>query len=129
MIEEINLLKNNKHYNLVEKIQNNIQQNYSNINLSAESLADTIGYTPYYFSKIFKEITGINVSDYIRQVRINKAKELLGMEENKINEIPNMVGFTNISHFYAVFKKEVGLTPQHLENIHLIGIFPIRTID
>ena len=43
--------------------------------------------------------------------RINKAKELLGMEENKINEIPNMVGFTNISHFYAVFKKEVGLTP------------------
>lgn len=33
------------------------------------------------------------------------------MKENKINEIPNLVGFTNISHFYAVFKKEVGLTP------------------
>lgn len=111
MIDEINQLKNNKHYNLVEKIQININQNYNDINLSAESLADTIGYTPYYFSNIFKDITGLNVSDYIKQVRINKAKEILSVEVNKINEIPNMIGFTNISHFYAVFKKEVGLTP------------------
>lgn len=111
MIDEINQLKNNKHYNLVEKIQINIAQNYHDINLSAESLADTIGYTPYYFSNIFKDITGLNVSDYIKQVRINKAKEILSVEDNKINEVPNMIGLTNISHFYAVFKKEVGLTP------------------
>lgn len=111
MLEEINQLKNSKHYNLVEKIQNTIKQNYNDLSLTAESLADSVGYTPYYFSRIFKEITGINVPDYIRQIRINKAKEFLGIYENKINEIPGMIGFTNISHFYAVFKKDVGLTP------------------
>jgi two-component system response regulator YesN len=76
-----------------QSVENNIKQNYGSVNLSTESLADTIGYTPYYFSKIFKEITGLNVSDYIRQIRINKAKEILSLEENKINEIPGMVGF------------------------------------
>ena len=80
-------------------------------NLTVETLADLVGYTPYYFSRIFKEITGTNVSDFIKQVRLNKAKDLLKQDENRISDIPGMVGFINISHFYTVFKKEVGLTP------------------
>lgn len=111
MIEEINQLKNNKHYKMIEKIQDFIKNNYQNINLSVESIADMTGYTPYYCSKIFKDITGLNISDFMRQVRINKARELIGIEATKISDIPIMIGFTNVSHFYTVFKKDVGLTP------------------
>lgn len=111
MLEGIYQLKSSKHYAIIDSIQKNIRQNYMDINLSVESLSDSIEYTPYYFSRIFKEITGSNVLDYIRQIRIDKAKEFLCNDEYKINEIPAMVGFTSISHFYSVFKKEVGLTP------------------
>ncbi len=111
MLEQISRLKNNKHYKIIEKVQDYMKQNYRDINISVETLADIAGYTPYYLSKIFKEITGMNVIDYMRQIRINKAKELLGQDKHKINEVPGMVGFTNISHFYSVFKKDVGLTP------------------
>ena len=111
MLERIYQLKGNKHYAMIDSIQKNIKQNYKDMNLSVESLSASINYTPYYFSRIFKEITGSNVSDYIRRIRIDRAKEFLCNDEYKINEIPALVGFTSISHFYSVFKKEVGLTP------------------
>ncbi|MGE5613703.1 MAG: helix-turn-helix domain-containing protein [Bacillota bacterium] len=111
MLKKINQLKNSKHYIVVEKIQNYIKEHYQDINLCVESIAEKTGYTPYYFSKIYKEITGSNINDYIRQVRINKAKELLASSTCKVNEIPEMIGFISISHFFSAFKKDVGLTP------------------
>lgn len=111
MIEGINQLKSNKHFDQIKKVQEYIKDNYNNINLSADSISEVIGYSPYYFTKVFKEITGMNINDYIRQIRIDKVKELLSNTDYKINQIPNMAGFTNASHFFAVFKKDVGLTP------------------
>lgn len=111
MMDKINLLKNDKHYKLVERMQAYIRENYRDCNINVESLADIAGYTSYYFSKVFKDITGLAVIDYIRQVRINTAKELLCVDEIKISDIPCMVGFSNPSYFYSIFKKDVGLTP------------------
>jgi YesN/AraC family two-component response regulator len=111
MMDKINLLKSNKHYHLVEKMQNYIKQNFKDYNMNVESLADLSGYTSYYFSKIFKDITGLAVTDYIRQVRINTAKELLSIDEIKISDISSIIGFSNPSYFYSIFKKDVGLTP------------------
>jgi two-component system, response regulator YesN len=111
IMEKINQLKNNKHYSLVEKMQNYIKQNYHDTNINVESLSDMAGYTSYYFSKIFKDITGLAVIDYIRKVRIDKAKELLSLDHVKVSEIPGMIGFSNSGYFYSTFKKDVGLTP------------------
>lgn len=111
MMEKINLLKNDKHYKLVEKMRNYIKENFRDCNMNVESLADMAGYTSYYFSKIFKDITGLAVIDYIRQVRINTAKELLCIDEVKISDISGIIGFSNPSYFYSIFKKDVGLTP------------------
>lgn len=111
MLEKINQLKSHKHYHLVERLQEHIRQNYQDSNINVESLADMAGYTPYYFSKIFRDITGLNVIDYIRQVRINKAKGLLSRDDIKVGDIPVLIGLTNTSNFYLIFKKDVGLTP------------------
>lgn len=111
MLEKINQLKNHKHYKLVEKMQEHIKLHYQDSGINVESLADLAGYTPYYFSKLFRDITGLNVIDYIRRVRINKAKELLSRDDIKVGDIPVMIGLTNSSNFYSTFKKDVGLTP------------------
>lgn len=111
ILEEINLIKSNKHYKMIEEIQAYIKNHYEDLNLCVESVAEAAGYTPYYFSKIFKDIAGMNVMDYIKKVRIDKAKELLEHSELKINDVAEAVGIPNTSHFYTIFKKDVGLTP------------------
>lgn len=111
MIEGIMQLKSNKHFDQISRAQEYIKTNYTNINLSADSISEVIGYSPYYFTKVFKDITGMNVNDYIRQIRIDNVKKLLSNTDYKINQIPGMAGFTNASHFFAVFKRDVGLTP------------------
>ncbi len=111
IVEQINQIKNDKHYKTVEKMQEYIKKNYHNMSLSVELIADMAGYTPSYFTRIFKEISGLYVNDFIRQVRINRAKELLNLPDSKVSDIPFTVGFTNLSHFSTVFKKDVGLSP------------------
>lgn len=110
-VEQIIQLKTNKHFKVVEKVEEYVNKNYQDINLSTESVAETVGYAPYYFSKVFKEITGFTVNNYIKKIRIDKAKEFLSQPDIKISDIPNMTGFTTINHFYFVFKKTVGLSP------------------
>lgn len=121
MMDGICQLKSNRHYNQICRTQEYIKENYRNINLSADSIAAIIGYSPYYFTKIFRDITGMNINDYIRQVRIEKVKELLSISDCKISEIPGMTGFTNASHFFAVFRKNVGLTPSAYREYILNG--------
>lgn len=111
IVDEISRLKNDRHYKIVEKMQDYIRRNYCDMNLSVELIADMAGYTSSYFTRIFKEISGLYVNDFIRQVRINKAKELLNMPDSKVSDVPSAVGFTNLSHFSTVFRKDVGLTP------------------
>jgi len=111
ILESINYFKNNKYSDLVDDMIKYIQNNYADKNINVESLAQRAGYTPYYFSKIFREITKMNVTDYIKQTRIEKAKDLLNNMELNVGNIADMVGFSNVGYFYATFKKEVGFTP------------------
>jgi two-component system response regulator YesN len=110
-LEGIKQLKENKFYRKVEEIMHYIQEHYWDSNLSVEVLAEVAGYTPNYFSKIFKEMTGSNSGEYIRRVRIDNAKDLLKSDVYKVSEVAEMCGYPNSSHFYSAFKKDVGLTP------------------
>jgi AraC-like DNA-binding protein len=114
--KELDSVKSNKYYALLDEIKEYINSNYSDINLSVELLAEIAGYTPNYFARIFKTVTGQYVNDYIRQVRITKSKELLRTTENSINDISAMVGFINTTYFFSAFKKDVGLTPAQYRN-------------
>ncbi|WP_424767989.1 response regulator transcription factor [Paenibacillus sp. sgz302251] len=80
--------------------------------LSLVRLAKQSHFNPSYLSRLFKQETGQNLSEYIDQARIKKAKELLIKEESKIHEVGARVGYEAAHSFTRFFKKMTGVTPQ-----------------
>ena len=87
-----------------------IRNNY-NKDISLDDVSRAVNISPYYFSKIFKENTGENFIEYLTNIRIDKAKELLGTTEYSMKEICSMVGYSDPNYFSRSFKKNVGVTP------------------
>lgn len=94
----------------MRNIMDYINEYYSQ-NLTLNSIAEAFSLHPVYLSRYFKQEMGVNLSNYINFIRIEKAKLLLSMGSYRINEIAYMVGFNNSQSFYSVFKKSVGCTP------------------
>lgn len=85
--------------------------------LSLESVATELNISPYYFSKLFKEGTGENFSDFLTDLRIGRAKTLLYENpERNIKEICIEAGYTNPNYFSRIFKKYTGMTPTEMRD-------------
>jgi AraC-like DNA-binding protein len=87
-------------------IDRNLQ---GNVGLSA--LAGRASVTPAHFSRVFKEMTGMNVSEYVTTKRIFKARELLLETDLSIGDIAGSCGFESLPHFHRMFKRVMGATP------------------
>ena len=97
---------------VVEKAIAYLQSNYGNPNISAQYLADKYHITPSYFSRLFHEKCGCTFPDYLAALRIERSRELLLERENlSIQEICELVGYSNASYFTTSFKKKYGMTP------------------
>ena len=79
--------------------------------LSLGQVAKAVNMSRYYFCKIFKKVAGINFTDYVARVRIEKSKNLLLNPNLRISEIAFEVGFQSLTHFNRVFKKILGQSP------------------
>jgi AraC-like DNA-binding protein len=79
--------------------------------LSLGEVAKAVNTSTFYFCKMFKKHTGINFTDYLSRVRIEKAKNLLLNPNLRISEVAFEVGFQSLTHFNRVFKKVVGESP------------------
>jgi len=79
--------------------------------LSLNSVAKAVNMSAFYFCKMFKRVTGINFTDYLSRVRIEKAKNLLLNPNLRVSEIAFEVGFQSLTHFNRVFKKLLGQSP------------------
>ncbi len=79
--------------------------------LSLGAVAKAVNTSTFYFCKLFKKVTGINFTDYLSRIRIEKAKNLLLNRNLRISEIAYEVGFQSLTHFNRVFKKIVGQSP------------------
>ena len=84
--------------------------------INLEDVANVIYLNPVYFSKLFKDQTGENFSDYLIAQRIKKAMELLKNETYKVYEISGLVGYKSVQYFYRIFKQYTGLTPVEYRN-------------
>ena len=80
--------------------------------LSLDLLAEKVYLTPHYLSSIFIQEKGIGINKYIKNLRMEKARELLTGTNMKISEICERVGYSNLSYFCRTFRNEFGMTPE-----------------
>ena len=80
-------------------------------NLSLEQLAQSCYMSKYYFIKLFKAYAGHTPYEYLANVRIENAKEMLCMTDMKISDIGAAVGISDQNHFTKFFKEHTGVTP------------------
>lgn len=94
---------------LIQKIKKFVEDNYTN-DISREDVAGAVFLNANYFSRYFSMKTGQSFSDYLLEVRMHKAVELLN-NSGTIYEIAKRVGYNDYRHFLRTFKKYTGYTP------------------
>jgi two-component system response regulator YesN len=95
---------------IIKRAKEYIQKNCGS-ELTLVKAADQAYLNPVYFSRLFKQETGENFSDFLISVRIEKAMELLREPRYKVYEIGLLCGYRNTKYFYKIFKKTTGVTP------------------
>ena len=99
---------NSKHINACkEYIYSHIKER-----ITIEDLADEFGVSASYVSRLFKQETGVSVSGYIREQKIEVAKNLLRFSDYSMIDIANRLSFSSQSHFIQQFRESVGMTPK-----------------
>lgn len=89
--------------------------------LTVAQLARLENYNPTYFNDWFKQQTGFSPSNYLRYVRISKAKELLETTEFSVMEIAAMVGYSSNSTLTRAFHEMTGITPKKYRSEIMLG--------
>lgn len=98
-------------YDLVGIAQKYIDENYAQ-NISVSDVADKVMLSESWFIRQFKRKTGKNFVDYLNEVRIAKAANLLKSTNRSVNDIYEAVGYNSRNHFYVQFKKYMECSPQ-----------------
>lgn len=88
-----------------------ILENLGNERLDLASVSDHVGLSRVYFCKLFHQMEGVSFSTYLKNMRIEKARQLLLTTNMKVYEVSNAVGFSHAKYFGHVFKEAVGQTP------------------
>jgi len=102
--------KGMRHASALRKAERYIWNNYTR-KLSLEEIAHASGLSAPYFSTIFKEEIGENLSSYLNRLRVDKASNLLIASKKPLREIAEICGFEDQSWFSKIFKKFTGLSP------------------
>lgn len=92
-----------------------IENNYGE-NISLSSISNQLYVSAKYLSKLFKKEINKNFIDYITEIRMKNAANYLLKSDKSIEEIFSLVGYSNKSHFYKVFKSYFGQTPNDYRN-------------
>jgi two-component system, response regulator YesN len=101
-------------------IMDYIEKHFSDQNLSIRGIAEYAHYDHYYMCTLFKKHTGKTLNDYITQVRVEKAKELLRNKIIKLSDITVMVGYSDPSYFSRIFKRLTGFSPSEFREKYLL---------
>lgn len=87
-----------------------LMSNY-NSTITLNDLAREVNYSPFYFLRIFKQSTGMTPFEFLLEIKLEKAKNLLKHTDFSMTEICYLSGFTSTSHFTQAFKRKTGVSP------------------
>jgi AraC family transcriptional regulator len=123
----------------IKAVSKTIKYMKENINeeLTSEKMAEVAGYSPYHFSRIFKDVTGVSPRHYLSALRIEAGKEhLIDSTLNSILKTVLKIGFRSMGTFSSKFKQFVGQSPKQFQknavNLHHfmnnLDEFPIELV-
>ena len=92
------------------KILSYLNEHYAS-DISLKKISEEFHLNSSYISQLIKSETGLTYTQYVTELRINKAKELLKTTKMSLNEVSEAVGFNDYFYFIKKFKREVGITP------------------
>ena len=94
----------------MSKVKDYLQHNYM-YDISLDSVSEILGMSPSYFSVMFKRSFGVGFVDYLNELRIQAAQELLDDPLRSTAEVASLVGYESANYFARIFKKKTGMTP------------------
>ncbi len=86
--------------------------------LSLSEIAQQLNISPTYLSSLFKRNTGMNISEYIRLMRLEKVKEMLRSKRYTITQISEIMGYCSPTYFSTEFKKQFGMSPKKYAEVY-----------
>jgi len=106
----------NQEQSFITKMNDIIKLNIEDPKFSVEDLADKLGVSRVQLYRKVKAIIGINISDHINNVKLEKAAELLKANEMNISEIAYSLGFSSPNYFSTAFKNKFGISPKEYKS-------------
>lgn len=103
----------------IDRAKEFMQDNFENPELMLKTVADYVGFSEKYFSSRFTRECGCTFINYLNDLRIKRARELLTQTDMKIYEISEAVGYSSIEHFNHMFKRKFGLSPKNFRKTSL----------
>ena len=106
------LIDKSKKTNVIIEAQKYINRNYNNEYLSISEIANSLGVSQTYLSRMFKREMGSTFSQYLTNVRIKNAIILMRDPSLRLNEIAELIGYGTQNYFNNIFKRSVGISPE-----------------
>jgi AraC-like DNA-binding protein/transposase-like protein len=103
--------KNELHVQLVERVKAFVGERYSDADLTLYRIAEQVERPEKSISQLFKDVTGVNLSEYVERIRMEQASTLLAEPSLTIDEIASRVGYNSSHSFRRAFKRVTGVSP------------------
>ena len=113
-LQEQHFSTNSNH--LINLAKDYIAENYARKDLNLETTSEAIGLSKSYFCDLFHRTESVSFSNYLTDIRIKKAQQLLKNSGMRISEVADSVGFGNVKYFCYVFKKHTGMSPSEFQD-------------
>jgi YesN/AraC family two-component response regulator len=96
---------------LMERVMQAVNKHMDDSDFTAEQLATEVGLSRTHLQRKMKDITGLNVKEFVRNLRLEQAARMLREQKLNVSQVAYSVGFSNLAHFSTVFRKHFGVSP------------------
>lgn len=99
----------------LRKVEDHVSEHLAE-EISVETLAELVELSPFHFSRVFKQTTGLSPLQFVTRQRITRAQQLIRETSRSLIQVALEVGYTSPSHFTKVFRRVTGVTPIAFRN-------------